>query len=126
LISTDFLRWQDLGEYQFVAPTRDFKARMRRVLGAHAEPLLLQPGYETSYFTTAFGLVAAGLGVTLCPTYAKSLVQAYGLNMIPIQEPAFLREVCLYSQAAKALSPAASAFTACLQTVVAGEGFGAI
>ncbi len=118
------LRWQELGGCNFVAPGRDFKARMQKALGVFSEPLLLNSGYETSYFTTAFGLVAAGMGVTLCPTYARPLVQAYGLKMLPISDPAFFREVCIYSQSIKELSPAATAFVACLNEVVATSEFG--
>ncbi len=117
-------RWLDLGRCQFVAPTRDFKQRLRSVLGVYAEPLLLQPGWETSYFTTAFGMVASGLGVTMCPTYASSLVRSYGLKMVAMQEPAFHREVCVYSRSARAPSPAASAFLQCLKEVVSSGEFG--
>lgn len=123
LSSKDVLRWQELGDCTFVAPSRDFKVRMQQVLGVFSEPLLFKPGYESSYFTTAFGLVAAGLGVTLCPTYARTLVNAYGLKMLPVNEPVFYREVCIYSQTIKELSPVATAFVACLNEVVAASSF---
>lgn len=117
------LRWQDLDACHFIAPTRDFIARMRASLGAYSEALLLNPWQETSYFTTAFGLVSAGMGVTLCPTYAAPLVKAYGLQMLALQEPAFYREVCVYSQLGKELSPAAASFVQCLGEVVADAAF---
>ena len=119
LMARKVLRWQDLGQSSFVAPTRDFVHRMRTVLGAYSEPLLLRPWSEVSYFTTAFGLVAAGLGVTLCPTYAQPLVKAYGLHMLPVQDPVFYREVCVYSQPMKEFSPSAASFGECVK---AGAG----
>lgn len=112
------LRWQDLGRCRFIAPTRDFIHRMCSELGAYTEALLLEPVQEVSYFTTAFGLVSAGLGVTLCPTYARPLVQAYGLQMRPVQDPVFYREVCVYTQAHKALSPAGASLVECLDAAV--------
>ncbi len=117
------LRWQDLAGRAFVAATRDFVASMRAILGAYSEPLLATPGTETSYFTTAFGLVSAGMGVTLCPTYAHSLVRSYGLQMLPMREPALHREVGAYSLPDRALSPAAAGFIECVDAVVAGGGF---
>lgn len=112
------LRWSDLGQHAFVAPTRDFVRRLRADLGAHVQPLLDRPGHEVSYMTTALGLVAAGMGVTLCPTYAQPLIKAYRLRMLALQAPIFYRVVSVYSQPHKALSPAAAAFVACLEAVV--------
>ena len=117
------LQWQDLQGSHFIAPTRDFVARMRLVLGTDCEPLLTMPWMETSYFTTAFGLVSAGMGVTLCPTYAHSLVQAYGLRMLPVRGPTLDREVGAYSLPDRELSPAAQSFLECLDTVVSSGGF---
>ena len=115
------LRWSALGQQAFIAPTRDFVRMLRAVLGSHIQPLLERPGHEVSYMTTALGLVAAGMGVTLCPTYAEPLVRAYGLRMQAIQAPIFYREVSVYSQPNKALSPAAASFVECLEAVVKGH-----
>lgn len=117
------LRWHDLDACHFIAPTRDFIARMKRSLGAYSDALLHHRWQETSYFTTAFGLVSAGMGVTLCPTYAAPLVKAYGLQMLALQEPVFYREVCVYSQMSKEFSPAASSLLQCLSEVVEMAAF---
>ena len=62
--------------------------------------------------------MAAGLGVTMCPSYARPLVQAYGLQMLPMQDPGFYREVCTFSLADKSLSPAAASLLDCLDEAV--------
>ena len=112
------LRWLELGGCRFIAPARDFVGRLRADLGACTDALLSEPVQEVSYFTTAFGLVAAGLGVTMCPSYARPLVQAYGLQMLPLQDPGFYREVCTFSLADKSLSPAAASLLDCLDEAV--------
>jgi DNA-binding transcriptional LysR family regulator len=70
----------------------------------------VQPAHKVSYMTTALGLVAAGLGVTACPSYAAPLVQGMGLVMRPLIDPVFYREVCIFSAAGRSLSPAAQSF----------------
>ncbi|HMS06684.1 MAG TPA: LysR substrate-binding domain-containing protein, partial [Burkholderiaceae bacterium] len=100
------------------ARARAFIGRRRADRGASPKPLLPEPVQEVSYFTTAFGLVAAGLGVTMCPSYARPLVQAYGLQMLPLQDPGFYREVCTFSLADKSLSPAAASLLDCLDEAV--------
>lgn len=108
------VRWNELGPWPFIAPTRDF---VRRVLpelqgegDAAARAILSPPAMEVSYLTTAMGLVAAGLGVTACPTYSESLVRAHGLHMVALEAPAFYREVSIYRLANRAMSPAAASF----------------
>ncbi len=112
------VRWNQLAGLRFVAPTRDFVARMTDAVGAACDPLLEQPRREVSYFTTAFGLVAAGLGVTLCPTYAREIVKAYGLRMVALDGPIFSREVCIWSRRNNQWSAAATGFVQTLHEVV--------
>jgi DNA-binding transcriptional LysR family regulator len=112
------LQWRDLAGRHFVAPTRDFADRLRSELGAQSQYLLSAGWTETSYFTTALGLVSAGMGITLCPTYARSLVQSYGLAMLALRPPWFKRRVSIYSLADRELSPAARSFIECLDLVV--------
>ena len=65
--------------------------------------------------------MAAGLGVTACPSYAAPLVQGHGLAMRPLVDPVFYREVCIYSAAARSLSPAAQSFVEFITGFVARE-----
>jgi len=117
------VRWSDLERQQFVAPTRDFVDRLRAELGVHSEPLLARPSIETSYFTTALGLVSAGMGITLSPTYSHKLVRSYGLEMLPMRAPSLQREVSLYSLPDRELSPAAQGFIQCMDAVIQSGNF---
>lgn len=105
------VRWAELGPWTFIAPTRDFRGRIAPELAADARALLERPGtQEVSYMTTALGMVAAGQGLTVCPTYSSPLVRAWGLTMVCLAAPDFHREVCVYADARRSLSPAAAAF----------------
>lgn len=115
--------WRDLASETFVAPTRDFLRRALPELDMPSrEALSGKRCQSVSYITTALGMAQAGLGVTVCPGYAASMVRAHGLAMVPLVKPAFFRTVCVYSAAQRALSPAASSFVEVLEDVVQQEG----
>jgi DNA-binding transcriptional LysR family regulator len=115
------VRWADLADSPFVAPTRDFMPRLQLQLEQAGRGVRIVPAHEVSYMTTAMGMVAAGLGVTACPSYSAPLAKAYGLAMRLLVEPQFYREICIYSLARKSLSPAAEAFVGFIQTFVADK-----
>lgn len=102
--------WQDMQGYPFIAPTRDFMTQLKLVLTRQTNDLAITAAYEVSYMTTALGMVNAGLGITACPSYAAPLVQAYELQMRPLYDPEFVREVCIFTRRATSLSPAAESF----------------
>ncbi|WP_119154067.1 LysR family transcriptional regulator [Caldimonas tepidiphila] len=116
--------WRELAPHPLIAPTRDFMRRVMPELAAHEPGLEVQPVHEASYMSTALGMVQAGLGVTVCPTYAAPLVRAFGLEMRALVEPVFYREVCLYMPAGRSLSPAADSFAEFLSEHVKGEEAG--
>lgn len=110
LASKKRVTWKDMEGYPFVSQTRDYTARLMLDLNMWSNKLILKPAYEVSYTTTALGMVAAGLGITACPSYAKPLAQAYQLEMRPIFDPEFIREVCIFTKRGASLSPAAESF----------------
>ena len=113
------LRWRDLAGLPFIAPTHDFMRRLEPELAAAGLSLpLVRPVHQVSYMSTALGLVSAGLGVTACPSYAAPMVQGHGLVMRPLVDPVFYREVCIYSAAARSLSPAAQSFVEFIEDFV--------
>lgn len=112
------LRWSELEPYTFIAPTRDFRQRVMPELSPEVRAYMQRPEtLEVSYMTTALGMVANGLGLTVCPSYSASLVRAHGLRMVRLDAPDFHREVCVYSAADRSLSPAAASFVEMLEAV---------
>jgi len=112
------VRWQALSRMRFISPTQDFVKQMQQHLGEECQPLLEQPGMTVVNFTTAFGLVAAGFGVTLAPPYARSIVEGYGLRLVPLEGDGFARETSVWSRRDRQLSPAAEAFLCILREIV--------
>lgn len=109
------VRWVDVATFSFIAPTRDFMKRLQPELAAAVPGLVIAPAHEVSYMTTALGMVAAGLGVTACPSYSAPLARGYGLAMKPLVAPVFWRDVYLWQLSNKSLSPAAESFAEVLQ-----------
>ncbi len=110
------VRWDELAPYTFIAPTRDFRQRVLPELAPAARDFMLRSStQEVSYMTTALGMVASGLGLTVCPTYSASLVRAHGLQMVRLDQPDFHREVCVYGASKRSLSPAAASFVELLE-----------
>jgi DNA-binding transcriptional LysR family regulator len=60
--------------------------------------------------STAMGIAAEGLAVTLSPAYVQPLAEKFGLVMRRIVTPEVIRHVCLYSPTQRITSPAAEGF----------------
>ncbi len=111
------VRWRELAPWTFITPTRDFRRRISADLSDDTRAMLDRPStQDVSYMTTALGMVAAGLGVTVCPTYSSPLVRAWGLTMVRLTQPDFHRGVCVYTASRRSLSPAAQSFIDLLLT----------
>jgi DNA-binding transcriptional LysR family regulator len=108
LAAREPVRWRDLKGVPFISPTRDFMRWLEPLLAPRG--LLPAPAHTVAYVSTALGLVAAGLGVTLVPTYGGALAHAWGLVLRPLVSPVFERDVQIYSAPGRSLTPAAEAF----------------
>ena len=60
--------------------------------------------------STALGLAAEGLAVTLAPAYVGVLAEKLGLVMRRVTQPEAIRQVCVYRPTARSMPPAAEAF----------------
>lgn len=72
--------------------------------------LNLRPAHLVSFMSTALSMVNAGLGLTVCMPYAKSLVSLYGLEMRTVHGPKVYRRFYSYARHGRTLSPAAEQF----------------
>jgi len=114
------VRWRDLASAPFISPTRDFMRWLEPLLAPRGlQPV---PAHTVAYVSTALGLVAAGLGVTVVPTYGGALARAWGLVLRPLVTPVFERDVQIYAAPGRSLTPAAQAFVAVLTALAAGPG----
>lgn len=113
------ISWRDLQGSTFIAPTPGFTDTLKAALGSTVSGLLLDHAREVSYVTTALSMVAAGMGLTVCPWYARPLAAGFGLHIGAVVQPVFVREVYVYSSPFKSLSPAAQSFVDFLERSVA-------
>jgi DNA-binding transcriptional LysR family regulator len=113
--------WSDLTKHPFIALQGQFTERLALDLHAALRERPLHPTNEVAFMTTALSLVNAGMGVTACLPYARSLVRSYGLRMEPLHEPRLRRKVMVYERTGGSLSPAAKRFKEFLLAHVAAH-----
>lgn len=104
------VRWAELVEVAIVSAGRDHEhsvAQMHHDLPAGTR---VTPVDVVDNISTALGIAAQGLAVTLAPAYVGVLARPAGLIMRRVVQPESVRKVCLYSPAVRGLSPAAAGF----------------
>lgn len=84
-------------------------SNVRRVIDAAYASIgrLVTPAFETTYMSSAVGLVRAGLGVSLLPSFAYEVVSAVDVLVRPVLHPAFQRKIGIITLRDRTLSPAA-------------------
>lgn len=105
------LRWAELAGVAIVSDGRDHEhnvAQMHQDVPAGTRVDVVDS------ISTAIGIAAQGLAVTLAPAYGGVLAKPAGLIMKRVVQPESVRKVCLYTPAIRALSPAAEGFAAFL------------
>jgi len=100
----------DLLEYPLILMDRD--TSVRHVVDAAFVSLgrIIVPAFEATYMSSAVGMVRAGLGLTLLPSYAMEVRTATDLVVRPIAGAALERRIGVVSMRGRSLSPAAQAF----------------
>ncbi len=115
--------WSDAVKHPFIALKGQFAERLSLDLHGALRELTLHPSNEVTFMTTAVSMVAAGIGITACLPYARSLVHLYQLEMAPLHDPQVERKFLVYQRSAATLSPAAERFKAFLFDYVASHGW---
>ncbi|MDO4682423.1 MAG: LysR family transcriptional regulator [Lautropia sp.] len=110
LASRDLIPWAELARLPLITLQGQFTERLSLDLNAAIRELDITPATTVTFMSTALGMVAAGLGVTICMPYAESLVRLYGLTMRPLTSPDVRRRFHLFTRAGRSLSPAAEQF----------------
>ena len=111
------LAWKDLADEPLItlSPSSGFRSLM--------DPLFLQvgvpviPRFEVGYLGTAVGMVEAGLGVTVVPSYVGSLQNMGRARFVPLHEPVVYREIEMVTQHGRSMSPGVAVFAECLAGV---------
>ncbi len=109
------LGWPDLRGHALVAAGRDHEHSVAQMHLATPEDARVTPVDVVDNISTALGIAAQGLAATLAPAYVEAMAGLFGLEMRRVTNPETVRQVCLYTSAARPLSPAAQGFAEHLQ-----------
>lgn len=120
------LTWAQLLRHPVISLEGEYTQLLRRDLQAASDQLAFAPSKEVTFMTTALSMVGAGVGVTICLPYARSLIKLHGLETRPLGMPTVRRRFYLLSRQDRVISPAAQAFAKCLTTHVARKRWGAM
>lgn len=104
------LRWADLAGVAIVSAGRDHELSVAQMHQDLPSGTRVVPMDVVDNISTALGIAAQGLAVTLAPAYVGVLAKPAGLIMKRVVQPESVRKVCLYSAKARGLSPAAAGF----------------
>ena len=110
LARSQHLTWADLLRYPLISLQGEYTQMLRAELQAAAGSLNFAPQKEVAFMTTALSMVSAGLGVTVCLPYARSLTKLYGLEIRLLGRPTLRRRFHLLTRKDRVLSPAARSF----------------
>lgn len=112
------VRWADLAGQPIIALTRDSAIRRLMEIGFESAELQLAPAYEVHQIATVLGMVKAGLGIGVLPTYARSGMMAEEIVARPLTDPDIGRDIVLIHASGRSVSPAVSAFIPVLRKAV--------
>ena len=107
------LLWPDLSGQSLITLQGQFTELLVSDVGEAARDMHKEAFMQVTYMTTA--LARAGLGITLCMPYARTLVEQFGLVMRPVGDPVVERSFWVFTRRGRALSPAAQEFRTFLE-----------
>ncbi|RYE70333.1 MAG: LysR family transcriptional regulator [Oxalobacteraceae bacterium] len=111
LASQKAVSWKDLSQIHLVAAGRDHERSVAQMHLDAPHGAGLQPVDVVDNITTALGMAAEGLAVTLAPAYVGALARRFGLVYRRVLDPETIRQVCVYHSRTRSLPPAAEAFS---------------
>ncbi|OIR07061.1 HTH-type transcriptional activator CmpR [mine drainage metagenome] len=110
--------WRTLAGHPFISLSRDNSVgQLIRNCLADAG-VEVHSAYEVSYLTTVIGMVDAGLGVAVLPSYASPITRSYDIQIRKLVKPAIRREMSFITRQGRTLSPAAESLKAFLKSYV--------
>ena len=115
------IAWRELAGHPFIALSQDNTVGQlinETLGGAGVE---IHPAYEVAHLWTVVGMVDAGLGVAVLPSYAHPIAQLYRIRTVRLIEPSIRRETSFLSRRGLRLSPAARGFQEFLKKYVSAS-----
>ncbi|OGA99297.1 MAG: hypothetical protein A3E79_10240 [Burkholderiales bacterium RIFCSPHIGHO2_12_FULL_61_11] len=113
--------WRELAGHPFISLTGDNSVGLliRKCLAdAGVE---VHNAYEVSYLSTVVGMVGAGLGIAVLPSYTSLIAQSYNIQIRKLVKPEIRRQISFITRQGRTLSPAAESLKAFLKTYCEGK-----
>jgi DNA-binding transcriptional LysR family regulator len=98
------VHWKELTSEPLIVVGRHPLLHLKLELGSFFDPVDV---HEVGDTTTALGLVAAGIGVAICPGFVRPATAIHSLSMIPCEGPSVMREYRLFTHRERTALPAA-------------------
>lgn len=111
--------WRELGGHRLIALDRDNSLGQLVQDCLVAAKVEVQVVHEVSHLSTALGLVDAGLGIAVLPSYASPVMPGQRIAIRRLVGPSVRRETSILSRRGQTLSPAAQGFKEYLKQFVA-------
>ncbi|MCC6242548.1 MAG: LysR family transcriptional regulator, partial [Gemmatimonadaceae bacterium] len=99
--------WRALAGHPFIALVRDNSVGQLIAASIATANIVVRPAYEVSFLSTAVGLVDAGLGITVMPSYAQSMMHLFRIHARRLVAPSITREMSIITRGDRSLTPAA-------------------
>jgi len=115
LASRRKITWAELRNVELVTAGRDHEQSVTQMTKDLPDDQRVAPTQIVDNMTTALGLAAAGLAVTVSPAYVAPLASRFGLTMRRIVGPEVIRHMSLYTPERWPMSPAAEGLATFLQ-----------
>lgn len=104
------VRWSDLPNYPLIAVGAESAARRRLDRQFALAGISIQPSFEVRNMMTVLGLVDAGIGVAIWPSWAISLARSFDVEIRPLVRPKAVHIVSVAVPKGRIVSPAVEAF----------------
>jgi DNA-binding transcriptional LysR family regulator len=113
------IRWSDLGGHSLIISQKSGNRALIDQALARSN-LRLDWSFEVVHLSTSFGLVEAGVGMSIVPRLARPLDKHPSIAVVPVRDPVVRRTVGIVERRAGRISHAANAFR---QLLVQEAGF---
>jgi DNA-binding transcriptional LysR family regulator len=115
------IKWSQLRDQPLVAAGRDHERSVEQMRAGLPDSVRITPVDVVDNISTALGVAAQGLALTLSPAYVGVWAERMGLVMRRIVEPEVMRQVCIYRPTQRAISSASLGFAEFVEAALRGR-----
>lgn len=104
------VHWKEIADYPLITVAGDNALRRRYDRYLQAAGVRTPPVFEVRQMVTMLGMVDAGLGVAIWPSWASPLARRYNVELRPLINPRATHTMSVITAKGRTLSPATDSF----------------